>query len=214
MSMKQSTEYIFQKYRDKHAFMRELEAPLRETAALLVAAYRGGGKLLVCGNGGSSADADHIVGELMKAFRIRRPLDEKLSRELSANGASQLAEMLEGSLPAINLSAHTALVTAQSNDVGADYIYAQQVIGYGRPGDVLLGISTSGNSRNILYAGEAARAKGMKTVAMTGRDGGKMKENFDILLCAPEDNTEDIQDVHSTLYHILCAVLENEFWGE
>lgn len=212
MSMKQSTEYIFQKYRDKHAFMEELEAPLREAVELLVDAYRGGGKLLVCGNGGSSADADHIVGELMKAFRIRRPLDEKTRAELS--GVGQLADKLEGALPAINLSAHTALVTAQSNDVGADYVYAQQVIGYGRPGDVLLGISTSGNSQNILYAAEAAWAKGMKTVAMTGRDGGKMKECFDILLCAPEDNTEDIQDVHSTLYHILCAALENEFWGE
>ena len=212
--MKQSTEYIFQKYRDSHAFMRELEAPLREAAEVLVTAYRGGGKLLVCGNGGSSADADHIVGELMKAFRIRRPLDEKTGQRLRANGASQLAEMLEGSLPAINLSAHTALVTAQLNDVGADYIYAQQVIGYGRAGDVLLGISTSGGSRNVLYAAEAARARGMRTIGLTGRDGGKMKEGFDVLLRAPADETEDIQDIHSTLYHILCAALENEFWGE
>lgn len=212
--MKQSTEYIFRKYRDRHAFMRELEAPLREAAEVLVTAYRGGGKLLVCGNGGSSADADHIVGELMKAFRIRRPLDEKTGQRLRANGASQLAEMLEGSLPAINLSAHTALVTAQLNDVGADYIYAQQVIGYGCPGDVLLGISTSGSSRNVLYAAEAARARGMRTIGLTGRDGGKMKEGFDVLLRAPADETEDIQDIHSTLYHVLCAALENEFWGE
>ena len=212
--MKQSTEYIFLKYREKHAFMAELEMPLRMTVELLVDSYQNGGKLLVCGNGGSSADADHIVGELMKAFRIRRPLDEKTGEELRKMGASQLAEMLEGSLPAINLSAHTALVTAQSNDVGADYVYAQQVTGYGRPGDVLLGISTSGNSRNILYAAAAARAKGMKSVALTGQDGGKMNESFDVLLKAPADNTEDIQDIHSTLYHILCAALENEFWGE
>ena len=210
--MKQSTEYIFQKYRDKHTYMQELEPELRAAAELLKAAYLDGGKLLVCGNGGSSADADHIVGELMKAFRIRRPLDERTRTELS--GAGQLADKLEGALPAINLSAHTALITAQSNDVGADYVYAQQVIGYGRPGDVLLGISTSGNSRNVLYAAEAARARGMRTIGLTGRDGGKMKERFDLLLRAPADSTEDIQDIHSTLYHILCAALENEFWGE
>ena len=210
--MKQSTEYIFQRYRDNHAFVAALEPELRETIELLKASYRNGGKLLVCGNGGSSADADHIVGELMKAFRIRRPLDEKTRAELSGSG--QLADKLEGALPAINLSAHTALMTAQSNDVGADYIYAQQVIGYGGTGDVLLGISTSGNSRNILYAAQAAHARGMKTVGLTGRDGGKMKESFDVLLRAPADSTEDIQDIHSTLYHILCAALENEFWGE
>ena len=210
--MKQSTEYIFQKYRDKHTYMQELEPELRAAAELLKAAYLDGGKLLVCGNGGSSADADHIVGELMKAFRIRRPLDEKTRAKLSGSG--QLADKLEGALPAINLSAHTALITAQTNDVGADYTYAQQVIGYGRPGDVLLGISTSGNSQNILFAAEAARARGMKTVGLTGRDGGKMKERFDLLLRAPADSTEDIQDIHSTLYHILCAALENEFWGE
>lgn len=212
--MKQSTEYIFEKYREGHTFIRELEPVLRETVEELKASYAGGGKLLVCGNGGSSADADHIVGELMKAFRIRRPLDKSIGDKLKANGASQLAEMLEGSLPAINLSAHTALITAQSNDVGADTVYAQQVIGYGCPGDVFLGISTSGNSRNILYAAKAAKAKGMRTVGLTGRDGGKMRDDFDILLQAPADNTEDIQDIHSTLYHILCAALENEFWGE
>ena len=192
--------------------MQGMELPLREAVELLAASFRQGGKLLVCGNGGSSADADHIVGELMKSFRIRRPLDAQMRVALS--GSPRLAEMLEGALPAVNLSAHTSLVTAQFNDVGAEYIFAQQVIGYGRPGDVLLGISTSGKSQNILYAGEVAKARGMKTVGLTGRTGGRMKECFDLLLRAPADSTEDIQDMHSTLYHALCAALENEFWGE
>ena len=210
--MRQSTERIFQKYIEGHGFIGELEQPLRETVELLAGSFRNGGKLLICGNGGSSADADHIVGELMKSFRIRRPLDAQMKEALS--GSPQLAQMLEGALPAINLSAHTSLLTAQINDVGAEVIFAQQVVGYGRPGDVLLGISTSGRSRNILYAGEAAKARGMKTVGLTGRDGGRMKECFDLLLRAPADSTEDIQDMHSTLYHVLCAALENEFWGE
>lgn len=208
--MRQSTEAVFQKYREQHAFVRDCEPVLRRIVELLKASFETGGKLLICGNGGSCADADHIVGELVKSFRMHRPLDERTRAALSNE---ELAGKLEGGLPAVNLGAHAALISALINDVGADYVYAQQVVSYGRPGDVLLGISTSGNSKNVLYAGEAARAKGLKTVGLTGRAGGKMKNRFDLVLCAEADMTEDIQDMHSTLYHILCAALECEFWG-
>ena len=125
-----------------------------------------------------------------------------------------LAENLQGGLPAINLGAHAALMTAMSNDVGGEYIFAQQVVAYGQPGDVFLGISTSGNSRNVLLAGEVARAKGLVTVGLVGRTGGKMKERFDLAICAGADCTEDVQDLHSKMYHALCAAAEYEFWGE
>lgn len=212
--MKQSTEDIFCKYRNRHGFVQLLEPRIRKAVMLMEAAFRNGGKLLICGNGGSNADADHIVGELVKSFRIHRPLDQEMKTILSSvSGVSPLAEKLEGGLPAINLGAHTSLITALINDMGAEYIFAQQVISYGRLGDVLLGISTSGNSKNILYAGEVAKARGLKTVCLTGRSGGKMQNCFDIVLCAEADATEDIQDMHSTIYHIICAALEAQFWG-
>lgn len=210
--MKASTEKLLGGYAQRSAAVRAAERELRAAIALLADACRAGGKLLICGNGGSCADADHIVGELVKSFRIHRPLDEATKAGLA--GRPELADKLEAGIPAINLGAHASLVTALINDVGADYVYAQQVIGYGRAGDVLLGISTSGNSKNVLYAAEVAKAKGMKTVGLTGRTGGKMRETFDVLLCAGASATEDIQDIHSTFYHILCAALENEFWGE
>lgn len=213
--MNEAAEKILRRYLEQYAFVRELEEPLRRTAALLEKTYRSGGKLLVCGNGGSCADADHMVGELVKSFRLRRPLDSELRAALcDGEGGAELAERLQGGLPAINLGAHTALNTAIANDVGAEYAYAQQVIGYGAPGDTLLGISTSGNSRNILYAARTAKAKGLEVVGLTGRDGGKMCAVCDLLLCAPADSTEDVQDMHSVLYHVLCATLEAEFWGE
>lgn len=194
-----------------HGFAADLEPALREAVALMARAFQSGGKLLLCGNGGSSAQADHIVGELVKSFRLSRPLDRALRDKLTTPA---LLEKLQGGLPAVSLSAHAALVTAMINDVGGDYIFAQQVVAYGRAGDVLLGISTSGNSRDILYAAETAKAMGITTVALTGRSGGKMKSLFDLCIAAPSEITEDIQDMQSTIGHILCAALECEFWGE
>lgn len=208
--MKKSTEAIFARYRERHAFVAPLEPAIRQAVEMLEAAFRSGGKLLICGNGGSCADADHIVGELVKSFKIPRPLPDALIRALNNE---TLREKLQGGLPAINLGAHTSLITAMTNDVGGDYIFAQQVVAYGTCGDVLLGISTSGNSKNILCAGEAAKAMGIKTIALTGRDGGKMKDMFNLAIIADARLTEDIQDIHSTVYHIICAALECQFWG-
>ena len=209
------TETILQKYSQTHSFIRRIEPELREAIKLLIDCFVGGGKLLVCGNGGSCADASHIVGELVKAFKLPRPLADEENAALKAQGpdGESLCAKLQGGLSAIDLGAQTALITAMINDVGGDYIFAQQVMSYGRPGDVLLGISTSGNSKDILYAAAIARVKGMKLIGMTGKNGGKMKANFDVTLCADSSVTEDIQDMHSSIYHALCAGLECHFWG-
>lgn len=187
-----------------------------ESICLLTECFEKGGQLLVCGNGGSCADADHIVGELVKAFKLKRPLAASLTAALQKQGnqGELLAEHLQGGLPAINLGAHTALMTAVVNDMGGEYIYAQQVTAYGRAGDIFLGISTSGNAEDVLHAGLAAKAKGMTTIGLTGKAGGKMQAQFDLLLKADAEVTEDIQDLHSVIYHALCACVEYQCWGD
>lgn len=214
--IKAGTEQILHTYCKKHHHIAIIEKSLRASVELLCDCFASGGHLYICGNGGSCADADHIVGELVKVFRIIRPLDFTVRDSLSAEGTdgTELAQKLQGGLPAFNLGAQTALMTAMINDVGGDQIYAQQVCAYGHPGDVLLGISTSGNSKNIRYAGAVARAKGMKTLGLTGKTGGKMEQEFDMMLHAQADSTEDIQDQHSTIYHAICAAVEYQFWGD
>jgi len=214
--LKQGTEQIIADYCAKNPAVAVIKKPLVECVELLLTCFESGGKLLICGNGGSCADADHIVGELVKAFRLRRPLQSDLSDKLQQQGASgvKLAKKLDSGLPAINLGAHASLMTAMLNDVGGEYVFAQQVAAYGRSGDVLLGISTSGNSRDVLYAGTTARAMGIHTVGLTGRQGGKMAAEFDLTLCAAADAVEDIQDLHSVIYHAVCAAVEYQMWGE
>lgn len=177
--------------------------------------YRGGGKLLVCGNGGSAADAEHIVGELMKSFlfsrRIETAFQETLT-QLYGNEGKHLSEKLEGALPAIPLTSMPALNSAFANDVDSEVAFSQMVYGYGVPGDVLLGISTSGNSKNILYAMMAGKAKGLTTIALTGGTGGRCRGLADIAICVPEDETFRIQELHLPVYHTLCAMLEAELF--
>lgn len=214
--LKAGTEKILHNYCEKSLSTEKIKGPLREAVCLLCDCFEKGGQLLVCGNGGSCADADHIVGELVKAFKLKRPLTAPLAASLQGQGyqGEQLAENLQGGLPAINLGAHASLLTAVVNDIGGEYIYAQQVAAYGREGDVFLGISTSGNAADVLHAGLVAKAKGMKTIGLTGRTGGKMEEQFDIMLHADSTVTEDIQDIHSTIYHAICAAVEYQCWGD
>jgi len=214
--LKAGTEQILHTCFEKNPAVAEIGEPLRESVYLLSLCFERGGQLLVCGNGGSCADADHIVGELVKAFKMPRPLTAPLAEALPLQGfqGELLARHLQGGLPAINLGAHSALMTAVINDMGGEYIYAQQVAAYGRKGDVLLGISTSGNSLDVLHAGLVAKAKGMETIGLTGRGGGSMEELFDIMLCAGSDVTEEIQDMHSVIYHAICAAVEYECWGD
>lgn len=190
---------------------------IQKAAECLVTCYKQGGKVLVCGNGGSSSDSDHIVGELMKGFENRRPVADQLKKNLSDFGGERgawLAEKLQQGLPAISLSSHTALISAVSNDIGADIVYAQQVTGYGNKGDVLIGISTSGNAQNVIDAIITAKAKGMAVIGLTGESGGKMKSYCDILINVPGKRTPLIQELHLPVYHTLCLMVENYFFGK
>ena len=183
---------------------------------LLEESYKNGGKLLVAGNGGSAADAEHIVGELMKGFKLPRKPEadfaEKLVEENQEFG-SVLAENLQGALPAIALDGHPALSTAYMNDCEPLLCFAQQVNGYGKSGDVFLGISTSGNSKNVLYAATTAHAKGMKVIGLTGAKDSKLKDMSDVCIKAPQTETYMIQELHLPIYHCLCLMLEDQFFA-
>lgn len=183
---------------------------------LLEESYENGGKLLVAGNGGSAADAEHIVGELMKGFKRTRKPDADFVKKLVAENqelGSVLAENLQGALPAIALDGHLALSTAYMNDCEPLLCFAQQVNGYGKAGDVLLGISTSGNSKNILFAATTAHAKGMKVIGLTGAKDSKLKDMSDVCIKAPQTEAYMIQELHLPIYHCLCLMLEDRFFA-
>lgn len=183
---------------------------------LLEESYENGGKLLVAGNGGSAADAEHIVGELMKGFKLSRKPETDFAERLVAENqelGSVLAENLQGALPAIALDGHPALSTAYMNDCEPLLCFAQQVNGYGKSGDVFLGISTSGNSKNVLYAATTAHAKGMKVIGLTGAKDSKLKDMSDVCIKAPQTETYMIQELHLPIYHCLCLMLENRFFA-
>ena len=183
---------------------------------LLRDCYRRGGKLLTCGNGGSASDAEHIVGELMKGYLLKRPVPEEVRTNLIAanpEDGDYLADHLQGGLPAISLVSQTSLLSAIANDTAADMAYAQQMYVYGREGDVLIGISTSGNSANVVRAMQVARTLGLRTIGLTGRTGGKLKSLSDVCIRVPADDTTRIQERHLPIFHVLCAMLEEEFFA-
>ena len=196
-------------------------APCREDILrayeVLETCYTQGRKLLVAGNGGSAADSEHIVGELMKEFKLKRRVfaDQAESMQrIDPEMGRILAENLQGALPAISLCEHSGLNTAYMNDSGEPaLIFAQQVNGYGRKGDVFLGISTSGNSKNILYAAVAAKAKGLKVIGLTGQKESRLATLADVCIRVPETETYKIQELHLPVYHCLCLMLEDYFFG-
>ncbi len=184
---------------------------------ILVECYKNNKKVLLAGNGGSAADSEHIVGELMKSFLFDRKLDSNLATELSGlygDAGEQLVELLEGGLPAIPLTSMPALSTAYANDTSSVACFAQMTQTLGKEGDVFLGISTSGNSENILLAIMVAKARHMHTVCLTGKSGGKCKNLADICICVPEDETFKVQELHLPIYHALCAMLEADLFEE
>jgi D-sedoheptulose 7-phosphate isomerase len=191
------------------------EEDIQKAIQILSDCFSAKGKLLVCGNGGSAADSEHIVGELMKGYMSKRPLQESIRQKFMTTNDQEglfLADHLQGALPAISLVSQSSLISAFANDVSADLVFAQQVYGFGQPGDVLLGISTSGNAKNVNYALQTARAIGMKTIGLSGPDGGKMKDYSDVIILVPGESTPAIQERHLPVYHTICAVLEQEFF--
>ena len=200
---------------ERHPLLDISKKSIIQAFDLLNTCFVNKNKLLICGNGGSSSDSDHIVGELMKSFFYDRTLsdEDKLKlEETSPKIGKYLSENLQPALRSISLSAHNALNTAIANDIDSNLIFAQQVIGYGDQGDVLLGISTSGHSENIINAIITAKAMGLKTIGLTGKKGGKLKQICDVTICANAEQTPDIQELHLPIYHTICAMLEFEFF--
>lgn len=202
---------------DRYPQLLPCQPSIEKAYACLRTSFQNGKKLLVAGNGGSAADSDHIVGELMKSFLFSRQNSSSFSDKLTAlfgDSAKPLREHLEGALPAISLVSMPALTSAFANDVDPALSFAQMVYGYGVAGDVFWGISTSGHSKNILFALMAAKAKGMPTLALTGGTGGECAALADIVICVPESETFKVQELHLPIYHALCAMLEADFFQQ
>ena len=208
-------EDIVQNLIQRYPPLKTCKESVRNAGEVLVECYQNEGKLLVCGNGGSASDSDHIVGELMKSFSKKRPVTAEFEKNLlesSGERGAILASKLERGLAAISLNAHGGLISAISNDIGGDFIFAQQVLGYGRKNDVLLAISTSGNSVNVLDACITAKALGIKVIGLLGESGGKIKSLCDVAICVPATSTAAIQEYHLPIYHALCIMVEETFF--
>ena len=212
---KELTKYV-DELTERYPVLKDSREDIIQAYLVLEEAYLQGGKLLVAGNGGSSADANHIVGELMKGFCLPRKVSEEFAEKLKSvdevRGA-QLADKLQGALPAIALDNHNALNTAFLNDVDGALMYAQQINGYGNAGDVFLGITTSGNAGNVMYAAVVAKAKGLKVIGLTGKTGGKLVGQADVCIRVNETETYKVQELHLPIYHCLCLMVEKRFFG-
>jgi D-sedoheptulose 7-phosphate isomerase len=216
-NLKQNTIKIIDNLIKKYPDLNNLHSKIVDSIKIIKECYENNGKILICGNGGSAADAEHIVGELMKGFLLPRKLSEKNKQDIKnlfPESSEYLIENLQEALPAISLVSQSAIQTAFANDNAPDLTFAQQVLGYGQKNDILIAISTSGNSKNVLYAAQIAKTKNMKTISLTGEHGGKLKNLSDINLNAPSNMTFEIQEYHLPIYHTICACIENEFFGE
>lgn len=201
---------------ERHSVLNVCRDDIILAYSILETAFANKHKLLVAGNGGSASDSEHIVGELMKEFKLKRKIysnQAKALMKIDKEMGQELANNLQGALPAICLTGHSSLTTAFINDVNADMIFAQQVNGYGKKNDVFLGISTSGNSKNVVYAAITAKAKGLKVIGLTGLKESKLSSLSDCCLRVPETETYKIQELHLPVYHCLCLMLEESFFG-
>lgn len=200
---------------ERYPQLMKIKDELEAASSLMLKTVKDGGKILLCGNGGSCADCDHIVGELMKGFLSKREFGEEFANTLKnayPDEAEYLSKNLQGAIPAISLASQSAVLSAFANDVAPDMVYAQLVYGYGNKGDLLIGISTSGNSRNVVNAVKVAKAKGLYTIALTGQMSCKL-DMCDVTLKAPETETFKVQEYHLPIYHYLCGELEKNIFG-
>lgn len=197
----------------RHPDLALCEVDVRAAIDLLVGVFRSGGKLLVCGNGGSAADSEHVVGELMKSFRFKRPVDEAFLEAYCEVNGEEAPGWLEGAIPAVSLVSQTALSTAFGNDEAAVGVFAQQVYGYGKGGDVLLAVSTSGESANVIEAAKVARAKGVGVIGLTGSRESTLSRLCDVCVRVPRHEVFQVQELHLPVYHCLCAAVEAELFG-
>lgn len=211
--MKKTTEAYLINLFERYPVLKSSKGVIYAATESLIHMYQNKEKLLVCGNGGSAADSLHIVGELMKSFRQYRPIPKQLQDRLKKyENGDELGRHLQMPLRAIALVCESGLNTAFANDVNPYYVYAQQILGYGDKGDVLLAISTSGNSANVINGAEVAKAMGITVIALTGQDGGKLKTLSDISISVPEKETFKVQELHLPVYHALCLAVENEIF--
>jgi D-sedoheptulose 7-phosphate isomerase len=207
-------DYI-QQLIDRYPRIENIKTEILSACGIIVESFSNGGKLLIAGNGGSASDAEHIVGELMKSFVKKRKLPEQFVSNISKlhpEISRYIIPRLQPGLPTIALTGHASLNTAVINDIDANMTFAQQVYGYGISGDVLLGISTSGNAKNVIYAAVTAKAKNMKVISLSGGSGGMLKNHSDIAIIVPENETYKIQELHLPIYHTLCLMIEEHFF--
>ena len=214
--MKETTMMIFDELTHFYPALGAISDKIEGAYEALRECFSSGGRIYLCGNGGSAADCEHMVGELLKCFRIKRSLSDGFKEVLRSFGeeGETLAEKLERGLPAISLCGHPAFSTAFQNDNTPELVFAQQLGAYGNVGDVLVAFSTSGNSKNCVFAAICAKALGMKVVAFTGCNGGRLRELSDVTVNVPERETFKIQEYHLPVYHAICAMLEEEFFGK
>ena len=212
--MKQTTKNIFDALFERYPALSVCAEDIMTAYNICEGTYKNGGKLLICGNGGSASDSEHIVGELMKQFKKTRKIDENIYEALGEFGEEGeiMRARLEGNLPAIALTSHLALTTAFANDKEPSLTFAQQLLGLGNKGDTLISLSTSGNSKNCVYATVLAKAKGLNTVSFTGEGASRLSELSDVTVRVPARETYLIQEYHLPIYHALCAMLEEEFF--
>lgn len=212
--MKIRTNEMVVAFFSRHENLLPLKEDILQAGEMLIHAFENGNKLLLCGNGGSCADCDHIAGEFLKGFLLKRPVDMELQEKLGQYGTygKEIGEKLQCGLPAISLTAHAGAISAFANDVDPEFVYAQQVLAYGKPGDVLIGISTSGGAKNVAAAVMTAQALGMQTIGLTGKDGGLLAKYAQLALIMPQNETYRIQEEHLAVYHLLCAIVESEMF--
>lgn len=202
---------------ERYPSLEGIKKDTEKAIEAIIVCYERGGKLLLCGNGGSAADCEHISGELMKGFLKRRPLSEEKKAQMRARLpriGEDILSRLQCGLPAVSLPSMLSLNTAFCNDIDPALVYAQAVLSLGRDNDILIAISTSGNSENVCTAVKTAKALGLKAIGLTGKDGGELKDSADICICVPEEETFKIQELHLPVYHFICAEVEKHFFSK